>query len=168
MQNIRRKILTWDELKEIRAQLKREGRRVVLTNGCFDIIHPGHIRYLQQARDLGDALIVALNSDESVRALKGQQRPIFTQDERAEIMAALSFVGYVTIFLQDTPRDLIATLLPDLLVKGGDWSPENIVGREEIEAVGGRVLSLPFVEGSSTTDVIERILQRYLSGYQRE
>jgi D-beta-D-heptose 7-phosphate kinase/D-beta-D-heptose 1-phosphate adenosyltransferase len=141
-----------------RRQLRQEGRRLVFTNGCFDLLHPGHVRYLQQARALGDALLVALNSDESVRKLKGESRPILKEQERAEVMAALACVDYVTIFEEETPRQLIAELLPDVLVKGGDWSVETIVGREEVEAAGGVVESLSFIEGVSTTDLIKRIL----------
>jgi len=155
------KIYSLDQLLMERARLRRLGRRVVFTNGCFDLIHPGHIRYLQEARRLGDALIVALNSDRSVRELKGASRPILDQNERAEVMAALGCVDYVTIFDQITPREIIAALLPDVLVKGGDWDLDRIVGRDEVEAAGGQVLSLPFVEGCSTTDIIERIARRY-------
>ena len=150
-----------DRLRTERERLRRAGRRVVFTNGCFDLIHPGHIKYLEEARRLGDALIVALNSDRSVRELKGEKRPILDQNERADVMAALSCVDYVTIFDEPTPREIIAALLPDVLVKGGDWDVERIVGREEVEAAGGEVLSLPFIEGCSTTDVIERIVRRY-------
>jgi D-beta-D-heptose 7-phosphate kinase/D-beta-D-heptose 1-phosphate adenosyltransferase len=145
-------------LLEARARLRREGRRVVFTNGCFDLLHPGHIRYLAEARALGDALIVALNSDASVRLLKGEGRPILKEQERAEVMAALACVDYVTIFEEETPRQLIADLLPDVLVKGGDWSLDTIVGREEVEASGGVVKSLAFIEGLSTTEIIQRIL----------
>ncbi len=155
------KILSLDDLVTEREQLRQARQRVVLTNGCFDLLHPGHVRYLQQARALGDALIVALNSDRSVRQLKGPSRPILDENERAEVMAALACVDYVTIFDDPTPQRVIAWLLPDVLVKGGDWSLETIIGREEVEAAGGQVLSLPFVEGSSTTDVIERIVQRF-------
>src|SRR5215831_10505104 len=153
------KILSLDQLLKERGRLRREGRRVVFTNGCFDLIHPGHTRYLQEARRLGDALIVALNSDRSVRELKGDKRPILDQDERAEVMAALGCVDYVMIFDESTPRAIIAALLPDVLVKGGDWGLDRIVGRDEVEAAGGEVLSLPFVEGCSTTDLIERIVR---------
>jgi D-beta-D-heptose 7-phosphate kinase/D-beta-D-heptose 1-phosphate adenosyltransferase len=155
------KILSLDQLLSERHRLGRQGRRVVFTNGCFDLIHPGHIRYLQEARRLGDALIVALNSDRSVRELKGEKRPILDQTERAEVMAAFGCVDYVTIFDESTPREIIAALLPDVLVKGGDWGVDRIVGRDEVEAAGGKVLSLPFVEGCSTSDVIERIVARY-------
>ena len=151
-------------LAALRAEcdrLRNSGKKVVFTNGCFDLLHPGHVRYLQQARALGDALIVALNSDRSVHELKGDKRPILTQDERAEVMAALACVDYVTIFDEPTPREVITALLPDILVKGGDWGVDQVVGREEVVAAGGQVMSLPFVEGCSTTDVIERIAQRY-------
>ena len=155
------KILSLDQLRTERERLRRLGGRVVFTNGCFDLIHPGHIRYLEEARRLGDALIVALNSDRSVRELKGEKRPILNQNERAEVMAALNCVDYVTIFDWPTPREIIAALLPDVLVKGGDWDLDRIVGRDEVEAAGGEVLSLPFIEGCSTTELIERIVQRY-------
>ncbi len=149
-----------DALIEERKRLRREGKRVVFTNGCFDLLHAGHVRYLREARSLGDLLVVALNSDASVRLLKGEGRPILNQDERAEIMAALQVVDYVTIFDEATPRELIARLLPDVLVKGGDWAIETIVGREEVEAAGGRVLSLPYLRGSSTSEIVERIRKR--------
>jgi rfaE bifunctional protein nucleotidyltransferase chain/domain len=151
-------VLTLSELLAERARLRQAGRRVVFTNGCFDLLHPGHVRYLQQARALGDALIVALNSDRGVRELKGPARPILREQERAEVIAALACVDYVLIFDEPTPQRVIATLLPDVLVKGGDWSVENIVGREEVEAAGGQVLSLPLVDGVSTSEVIQRIL----------
>lgn len=154
-------VLSFDELRARRAQLRQTGRTVVFTNGCFDLLHPGHVRYLKQARSLGDALVVALNSDRSVRALKGEGRPILNEQERAEVMAALACVDYVLIFDEPTPRELIAALLPEVLVKGGDWGLAQIVGRAEVEAAGGRVLSLPFVAGCSTSEVIERIVQRY-------
>ncbi|HMV49841.1 MAG TPA: D-glycero-beta-D-manno-heptose 1-phosphate adenylyltransferase [Blastocatellia bacterium] len=154
-------VISLEALRAERRRLREAGKKVVFTNGCFDLLHPGHVRYLQQARCLGDALIVALNSDRSVRELKGDKRPILTENERAEVMAALACVDYVTVFDEPTPREIIAALLPDVLVKGGDWGVDAIVGREEVEAAGGQVLSLPFVDGCSTTDVIERIAQRY-------
>ena len=154
------KILDRRSLIQARERLRQEGRRVAFTNGCFDLLHPGHVRYLEQARLLADALIVGLNSDRSVRALKGEGRPVLKERERAEVMAALEAVDYVTVFDEETPRELIAGLLPDVLVKGGDWPVERIVGREEVEAAGGRVLSLAFVDGISTTDIINRILER--------
>ena len=152
------KLLKIDSLVDDRERLRREGKRVVFTNGCFDLLHPGHVRYLAEARSLGDALIVGLNSDRSVRALKGEGRPILDESERAEVVAALEAVDYVVVFDEDTPQELIARLLPDVLVKGGDWPLDQIVGREEVEAAGGQVVSLPYIEGSSTSDIIERIV----------
>lgn len=155
------KILSLDQLRIERELLRQAGKNVVFTNGCFDLLHPGHVRYLQQARALGDALIVALNSDRSVRELKGDKRPILTEAERSEVMAALACVDFVTVFDEPTPREIISALLPDILVKGGDWGIDSIIGREEVEAAGGKVMSLAFVEGCSTSDVIDRIAQRY-------
>jgi D-glycero-beta-D-manno-heptose 1-phosphate adenylyltransferase len=140
-----------------RQSLRAAGKRLVFTNGVFDLLHVGHVRYLAQARALGDALVVAINSDRTVRELKGPDRPVFDQAERAEILAALRSVDYVTIFDDISPRRLIATLLPDVLVKGGDYDLDQIHGREEVEAAGGKVISLPFVEGASTTNLIERM-----------
>ena len=141
----------------MRERLRAEGRRLVFTNGCFDILHVGHVRYLAAARALGDALLVAINSDAAVRALKGDSRPVLNERERAEMLAALAAVSYVTVFDAISPRTLIKELLPDVLVKGGDYNLDEIHGREEVEAAGGRVLALPFIEGASTTDIIERI-----------
>ena len=138
------------------AGMKRAGKRVVFTNGCFDLLHPGHTRYLAEARALGDALVVAINSDRSVRALKGPSRPILPESERAEVIAALRCVDLVTTFDDLTPRDLLARMLPQVLVKGADWGPANIVGREEVEAAGGRVVSIPVVLGYSTSELIEK------------
>jgi rfaE bifunctional protein nucleotidyltransferase chain/domain len=151
------KILRPGEAGRVRARLREEGKRLVFTNGCFDLLHVGHVRYLKQARSLGDALLVAINSDRAVRELKGEGRPVMTEAERAEVLAALEAVSYVAVFDELSPRQLIASLLPDVLVKGGDYALGEIHGREEVEAAGGRVLSLPFVEGASTTDIIERI-----------
>jgi D-beta-D-heptose 7-phosphate kinase/D-beta-D-heptose 1-phosphate adenosyltransferase len=156
---MRGKILSHDQLLNERARLRDAGRKLVFTNGCFDILHVGHVRYLQAARSLGDALVVAINSDNSTRQLKGAQRPIVPQTERAEMLAALECVDFVTIFDELSPRSLIAALLPDVLVKGGDWQLDEIHGREEVEAAGGRVLPLPFVAGKSTTNIIEKIKQ---------
>ncbi len=136
---------------------KRNGRRVVFTNGCFDLLHPGHIRGFELARQMGDALIVGLNSDASVRQLKGPTRPVIPEGERAEILSALEAVDAVVIFNELTPRDVISRLLPDVLVKGGDWPGDQIVGREEVEAAGGRVVSIPLVTGYSTTTILEKI-----------
>jgi D-beta-D-heptose 7-phosphate kinase/D-beta-D-heptose 1-phosphate adenosyltransferase len=151
------KIVSIDELLSERARLRGRGLRLVFTNGCFDILHVGHVRYLQSARSLGDALLVAVNSDRSVRELKGASRPVMSEDERAEMLAALSAVDYVTVFDEESPRALIKRVLPDVLVKGGDYQLDEIHGREEVEASGGRVLSLPFVEGASTSSIIERV-----------
>lgn len=140
-----------------RQGLRAAGKRLVFTNGVFDLLHVGHVRYLTQARGLGDALVVAINSDRTVRELKGPDRPIFDQAERAEILAALRVVDYVMVFDDVSPRGLIAELLPDVLVKGGDYGLDQIHGREEVEAAGGNVISLPFVEGASTTTLIERM-----------
>jgi len=150
-------ILTLDELLNERVRLREANRKLVFTNGVFDLLHVGHVRYLAQARTLGDALVVAINSDRSVRELKGAGRPLKDERERAEIIAALRAVDYVTIFDDVSPRSLIGKLLPDVLVKGGDYALDQIHGREEVEAAGGRVVSLPFVEGASTTEIIDRI-----------
>ncbi|HEV2884235.1 MAG TPA: D-glycero-beta-D-manno-heptose 1-phosphate adenylyltransferase, partial [Pyrinomonadaceae bacterium] len=133
------------------------GKTLVFTNGVFDLLHVGHVRYLNSARELGDALVVAINSDRTVRELKGDGRPVINEDERAEVLAALRQVDYVVIFDDVSPLSLIAKLLPDVLVKGGDYGLDEIHGREEVEAAGGRVVSLPFVEGASTSTIIERM-----------
>ena len=149
------KILPLAQAIERMRELKRQGKRVVFTNGCFDLLHPGHTRYLAAARMLGDVLVVALNSDRSVAALKGPTRPVTPQAERAELMAALAAVDYVTIFDDLTPRAVIEGMLPQVLVKGGDWGADEIVGREEVETAGGQVVSIPVVEGFSTSALIE-------------
>jgi D-glycero-beta-D-manno-heptose 1-phosphate adenylyltransferase len=151
------KILDRAAMLAERERLRSSGKRLVFTNGVFDLLHVGHVRYLSQARALGDALLVAINSDRTVRELKGPARPVFDQAERAEILAALRVVDYVTIFDDVSPRSLIAELLPDVLVKGGDYGLDQIHGREEVEAAGGNVISLPFVEGASTTTLIRKI-----------
>ena len=151
------KILSNDKLLAERARLCDAGKILVFTNGVFDILHVGHVRYLEQARALGDALVVAINSDRTVRELKDSGRPLMNQQERAEIVAALRAVNYVTIFDDVSPRSLISELLPDVLVKGGDYALDEIHGRDEVEAAGGRVVSLPFVAGVSTSAIIERM-----------
>lgn len=151
------KILTPEAMLRERQRLRASGKRLVFTNGVFDLLHVGHVRYLAAARALGDALLVAINSDRSVRELKGPNRPVFAEAERAEILAALRFVDYVTVFDNISPRSLITELLPDVLVKGGDYQLDQIHGREEVEAAGGNVISLPFVEGASTTDIIRKM-----------
>jgi rfaE bifunctional protein nucleotidyltransferase chain/domain len=151
------RICTRDELLLLRENWRKEGKTVVFTNGCYDILHPGHIQLLEQARALGDALILALNSDASVRRSKGPSRPIIPEQDRAMVAAALAAVDAVTLFDEETPRELIAALLPDVLVKGADWS-HFVAGREEVEAAGGRVLTLPLAPGYSTTAIVERVI----------
>ena len=152
-----RKILTRSALRRRLSARRRAGQRIVFTNGCFDLIHPGHIRYLRAARRLGDVLVVGLNSDASVRRLdKGPGRPLVPEDDRAEVMAALDMVDYVSIFAEDTPYELIRSVEPDVLVKGGDWSVDRIVGADLVRARGGRVKSIPFAPGYSTTVLLER------------
>lgn len=153
------KIIPLPAVAPLVKELRANGvRRIVFTNGCFDILHVGHTRYLTQARALGDVLLVAINSDSSTREIKGASRPIVPEDERAEMLAALECVDYVTIFDDVSPRKLIAEILPDVLVKGGDYKLEEIHGREEVERAGGRVVALPFIEGQSTTSIIRRIV----------
>jgi len=153
------KVIPLERAYSLVDELKRAGRRIVFTNGCFDLLHPGHTRYLAEARKLGDALIVAVNSDASVRAIKGPGRPIFPQAERAELLAALEAVDYVTIFDDLTPQAVIARLLPNVLVKGADWGTHEIVGRAEVEAAGGQVVSIPVVPGYSSSAMIEAALK---------
>jgi rfaE bifunctional protein nucleotidyltransferase chain/domain len=152
-------IFTREQLIDRRSEWKRAGKKVVFTNGCYDILHPGHIRLLESARSLGDILILALNTDASVQRLKGPTRPLISQDQRAELAAALEAVDAVTFFDEDTPRDLIAAMLPDVLIKGADWA-HFIAGREEVEAAGGQVLALPLEPGYSTTGILEEVLSR--------
>ncbi len=151
------RVVSQNELILHVAEHKRNVQRVVFTNGCFDLLHPGHIRGFEHARALGDVLVVAINSDSSVKFLKGEGRPIIPQEERAEILAALAAVDYVVVFDEITPRDIIARVLPDVLVKGSDWGENEIVGREEVEAAGGRVVSVPLEPGYSTTAIIDKI-----------
>ena len=140
-------------------RLQSSGKKVVFTNGCFDVLHPGHLDLLARARGLGDALVVAINSDQSVKRLKGSDRPVFPENERGEILSALHAVDYVCTFNEDTPLETILEIRPDILVKGADWV-DNIVGSKEVEAWGGKVVALPLVEGHSTTGIIERVLHR--------
>jgi D-beta-D-heptose 7-phosphate kinase/D-beta-D-heptose 1-phosphate adenosyltransferase len=148
-------------LAAILAAERGRGRRVVFTNGCFDLLHVGHVRYLQKARQLGDLLVLGLNSDASIRRLKGPRRPLIAQDERAHILAALDCIDYVTIFDEDTPLELLEALRPDILVKGGDYTPGTVVGKDMVEGYGGKVELIRFVDGKSTTNIIERILENY-------
>ncbi len=141
--------------------LKQAGKRIVFTNGCFDIIHVGHVRYLKEARNLGDVLIVGVNSDESVKTIKGQNRPIVPQEERAEVLLALRCVDFVVIFNEPDPYNTIAAVKPDVLVKGGDWGIDQIIGRDIVESYGGKVCTIPFIEGASSTNIIENIIRKY-------
>lgn len=155
------KILPLEDAYHVIDHHKAQGATVVFTNGCFDLLHPGHTRYLADAKKLGDILIVAVNSDRSVRELKGDSRPIFPEGERAEILAALASVDYVTIFDDPTPQSVIARMLPHVLVKGAGWGPNEIVGRAEVEAAGGRVVSMPAVPGFSTTAIVNAVQKVY-------
>jgi rfaE bifunctional protein nucleotidyltransferase chain/domain len=152
-----RKIYSRQELRPVRDRLRLQGKKVVFTNGCFDLLHAGHIRLFREARRLGDALIVALNEDSAVRILKGPQRPVFPLAERLEVLEAVEFIDYLTWFGEETPREIISELLPDVLVKGGDWTLDTVVGRAEVEAAGGRVVIVPYLAGRSTSSLIERI-----------
>jgi D-beta-D-heptose 7-phosphate kinase/D-beta-D-heptose 1-phosphate adenosyltransferase len=155
------KIKNLDQLVRIRRQLRRKGKTVVFTNGCFDVLHRGHIYCLKKARSLGNVLIVGLNSDSSVRKLKGAKRPILPQADRAEILAALEMVDYVLIFKERTPQKIISALVPDILVKGGDYGKSEIVGSDVVESGGGRVVRVKTLPGKSTRNIIERISSRY-------
>jgi len=147
-------------VSQIIDDLRRKGKKIVFTNGCFDLLHIGHIRYLQQAREEGDLLVLGLNSDRSVRDLKGETRPLLPQEERAEMMAALSMVDYIVIFDERTPLDLIKEIRPDILVKGGDWRKEDIVGGKEVIAGGGKVVVVPEIPGRSTSNLVNEIIRR--------
>jgi len=151
------KIKKLSELKITLEKLRKKNRRIVFTNGCFDLLHCGHIQYLKKAKLLGDILIVGLNSDVSVRRLKGEGRPLLLEKERAEILSALEAVDYVTIFSEDTPADLISEVKPDILVKGGDYHLEDIVGKNFVQSYGGKVITIPLVKGKSTTALIKKI-----------
>jgi D-beta-D-heptose 7-phosphate kinase/D-beta-D-heptose 1-phosphate adenosyltransferase len=155
-----RRVLTTSEAVAWREELGRQGRRLVFTNGVFDILHPGHVRYLTEARRQGDALIVAVNSDRSVRANKGPERPVNTEADRAEVITALAVVDAAVIFDQDTPHDIISAIQPDVLVKGADWPADQIVGRDIVEARGGVVIRVKVEEGHSTTAVIKKIKEQ--------
>jgi D-beta-D-heptose 7-phosphate kinase/D-beta-D-heptose 1-phosphate adenosyltransferase len=150
-------VVTRSELVSIRGRLRDQGRRVVFTNGCFDIIHRGHVEYLTKAKAKGDILVVGLNTDASVRRLKGPSRPVVSQDDRAIVMAAVGVVDYVCLFDEDTPLELITAVVPDVLVKGADWPIDKVVGRDVVEAAGGTVQTIEFVADRSTTSIIERI-----------
>jgi rfaE bifunctional protein nucleotidyltransferase chain/domain len=153
-------VLTTAEAVAWRDHHAREGRRVVFTNGVFDILHPGHVRYLTEARRHGDVLVVAVNSDRSVRSIKGPDRPINPEAERAEIVAALAVVDAAVVFDQDTPHEIVSLLQPDVLVKGADWPADRIVGRDIVEARGGVVIRVPIEQGHSTTNIVDRLKQK--------
>lgn len=154
-----RKIQKQSELVKIRNRLKQKGKKVVFTNGCFDLLHGGHIHLFREARKLGDVLIVAVNDDESVKKIKGTSRPIFPLEERLEILEAIEDIDYLTSFSEETPRKIIMRLLPDVLVKGGDWRPEEVVGKEEVERAGGEVVIIPYLEGRSTSEIIGKFIK---------
>ncbi len=151
------RIVSQEELISLIGRASRGARKVVFTNGCFDLLHPGHIRSLEAARSLGDVLVVGLNRDASIRQMKGDARPVIAESERAELLAALEAVDFVVLFGEATPREIISLLLPDVLVKGADWGPGEIVGREEVESAGGRVISVPLEPGYSTTSILQKI-----------
>ena len=154
-------IKTREEIKKIRTQFKSEGKKVVFTNGVFDLIHSGHVDYLVKAKEMGDVLILALNSDSSVKRIKGNKRPILEQNERAFIVSNLKPVDYVTFFEEDTPAEIISDLIPDVLVKGADWAIDKIVGREVVEANGGEEKNIKFINEQSTSNIIKIIKERY-------
>lgn len=154
-------ILSRKDLLNIRRELKISGKKVVFTNGCFDILHAGHVDYLTKSKALGDVLIIGINSDSSIKRIKGELRPIISEQERAILVASLKAVDYVTLFDEDTPGELIDELIPDVLVKGADWSLDKIVGRDVVETNGGAVKTIEFVSGQSTSKIIQTILERY-------
>lgn len=155
------KILERETLRTKLEELRKEGKKIAFTNGCFDILHVGHVRYLREAKKTADVLVLALNSDSSVRSIKGEKRPLVPQQERAEVLEALEFIDFVTIFPEATPLELIKFLKPDVLIKGGDWPEEKVVGREEVKKWGGKVTIIPEVEGKSTTNIVEKIKNLY-------
>jgi len=155
------KILDRQILKEKLDALRKDGKKIAFTNGCFDILHVGHVRYLREAKKTADVLVLALNSDFSVRSIKGEKRPLVREEERAEILASLEFVDFVTIFEELTPQELIVYLKPDVLIKGGDWPEDKVVGRDDVKKWGGRVVLIPEVKGKSTTNIVEKIKEVY-------
>jgi D-glycero-beta-D-manno-heptose 1-phosphate adenylyltransferase len=155
------KVLQLEELIKIRKELKEQNKKVVFTNGCFDILHKGHVDYLNKAKELGDVLVVGLNSDISVKLIKGEKRPIVTQDERAFILSNLIAIDYVCFFDEDTPKNLISAVIPDYLVKGADWDIDKVVGKDVVEANGGKVLTVTLTPNKSTTNIIKTVVDRY-------
>ncbi len=158
------KVLSREILKDKLEALRKEGKKIAFTNGCFDILHVGHVRYLKEAKKKADVLVLALNSDSSVRAIKGEKRPLVSEKERAEVLAALECIDFVTIFTELTPLEIICYLKPDILIKGGDWPEDKVVGRDEIKQWGGRVTIIPEVAGKSTTNIVDKIISVYCSG----
>ena len=155
----KKKFKKLNTLIQIRKELRRQKRKVVFTNGCFDLLHSGHVHIFREAKKLGDVLIVAVNEDESVRKIKGGSRPIFPLEERLEVLDAIEDIDYLLSFSEETPQRVIAALLPDVLVKGGDWAPEEVVGKREVEEAGGKVAIIPYLEGRSSSEIIDRITQ---------
>lgn len=155
------KVQTLTNLLKIRARLRKQGKKVVFTNGCFDLIHGGHIELFRKAKSLGDVLIVALNTDASVRKIKGPSRPVFPLEERFEVLGAIEYIDYLMPFSEETPQKIIAALLPDVLVKGGDWPADQVVGKKEVEAAGGRVVLVPYFKGHSSSSIIKKILRNF-------
>ena len=155
------KLVSKEDLKQKMSVLQKEQKKFVFTNGCFDLLHPGHVLYLQDTKKLGDYLIIAINTDNSVHRLKGEKRPIFSEQERAEILSGLSCVDFVCLFDEETPFEIISYLKPDILAKGGDYNLNTIVGRDVVEANGGKVVVIPFVENKSTTNIVQKILSNF-------
>lgn len=152
------KIQSLPSLEGIRKTLKKQGKKVVFTNGCFDLLHGGHVHLFREAKKLGDVLIVAVNDDRSIRMIKGPSRPIFSLEERLEILEAIEYIDYLVSFPEETPRKIISALLPDVLVKGADWKKDEVVGRKEVEAAGGKVVQVSLHKGTSTSSLLQRIL----------
>lgn len=152
------KFKTLEELRAIRESLQKEGKKVVFTNGCFDLLHRGHVHLFREAKSRGDVLIVAVNDDDSVQKLKGPRRPVFPLAERLEVLEALGDIDYLVSFAEETPLRLIKVLVPDVLVKGGDWIPDEVVGKTEVEQAGGRVVIVPYLPGRSSSEIIQKIL----------
>jgi rfaE bifunctional protein nucleotidyltransferase chain/domain len=153
-----KKIQKLDNLVKIREQLKHQGRKVVFTNGCFDLLHAGHIHLFKEAKKLGDVLLVAVNDDASVKKIKGSSRPIFSLQHRLEVLEAVEYIDYLTFFSEETPQKIIASLHPDVLIKGGDWKIQEVVGRKEVEQAGGKVVVIPYLKGHSSSAIIDKIL----------
>jgi D-beta-D-heptose 7-phosphate kinase/D-beta-D-heptose 1-phosphate adenosyltransferase len=155
------KIISRSGVAPVVSELKRQGKKIVFTNGCFDLLHVGHVSYLQEAASLGDCLVVGLNDDQSVRMIKGPKRPLISEDQRAEVLAALACIGYVVLFSEADPYELIKVVRPDILVKGADWSPDKIIGADLVESYGGKVCRVDLVPQISTSEIIDRIISRY-------